>query len=266
KCPERSNTFRIEDHILVKLRRSALFLTDSAADCQTTDFTFRVRTRAPNVHPKFPAERTDGSLYRSQAKTPRNQRCVLSSAADKLLFLLRSLSEKSATGASPAISGFPGSVDVVSIELSKLDNDVIRPFVLSCETKNVKLVTMAVGSLQKLISFRAISESSIPLVLKTFSNVMNTGADIQLKIIQSLLPLLTNYNSIHGDILSEILLLCFKLQESKTPVVNGTASATLRQLLVHLFDKVGYEDEHYLLKENMSIKPSASDAFMLFQA
>lgn len=43
------------------------------------------------------------------------------------------------------------------IELSKTD-DALRPFVLACETKQIKLVTIAIGCIQKLISFHAIPE------------------------------------------------------------------------------------------------------------
>jgi hypothetical protein len=44
-----------------------------------------------------------------------------------------------------------------SIELAKTE-DALRPFVLACETKQVKLVTIAIGCIQKLISFHAIPE------------------------------------------------------------------------------------------------------------
>lgn len=43
------------------------------------------------------------------------------------------------------------------LELSKSE-DALRPFVLACETKQVKLVTIAIGCIQKLISFHAIPE------------------------------------------------------------------------------------------------------------
>lgn len=39
------------------------------------------------------------------------------------------------------------------------------------------------------------------------------------------------------------LLICFRLQDSKIVVVNNTAAATLRQLVIFVFDKVAKEDE-----------------------
>lgn len=38
------------------------------------------------------------------------------------------------------------------------------------------------------------------------------------------------------------LLICFRLQDSKIVVVNNTAAATLRQLVIFVFDKVIKED------------------------
>ena len=50
------------------------------------------------------------------------------------------------------------------LELSKSE-DALRPFVLACETKQVKLVTIAIGCIQKLISFHAIPEVIIYMVI-----------------------------------------------------------------------------------------------------
>jgi hypothetical protein len=66
--------------------------------------------------------------------------------------------------------------------------------------------------------------------------------DIQLKVLQTLLSLLTAFPDVSGDLLAEALLACFKLHESKAGVVSSTAAATLRQLVVLVFEKVGEED------------------------
>ncbi|KAJ2961960.1 hypothetical protein NQZ79_g2896 [Umbelopsis isabellina] len=167
-----------------------------------------------------------------------------------------------------------------SLDLSKTE-EVLRPFLLACETKQVKLVSIAIGCLQRLITFHAIPEQSVNAILKTLNDIMIHGIEIQLKILQTILPLLTNYHNIHGDVLAEALLICFRLQDSKVVVVNNTAAATLRQLVIHVFDKVTKEDaiiakdpEHHglqLKKINISTEefielyPCAADAYYLFQ-
>ncbi|CAO3644476.1 unnamed protein product [Cunninghamella echinulata] len=198
----------------------------------------------------------------SLSSEARRKHPEIKEAAEQLSAILRSFKER------------PGYN--ISNELSKLE-DALRPFVLACETKQIKLVTIAIGCIQRLISFHAIPETSVRTVLRTLTDVSVHGVDIQLKILQTVLPLLTNYKSVHDDILAEALLICFRLQDSKVIVVNNTAAATLRQLVIYVFDKVTEEDKQQLssddanhsirLADESTIKlhPCAKDAYYLFQ-
>ncbi|KAF7724885.1 hypothetical protein EC973_000598 [Apophysomyces ossiformis] len=119
--------------------------------------------------------------------------------------------------------------------------------------------------------------TSIRSILRTLTDISVHGVEIQLKILQTVLPLLTNYRSVHDDILAEALLICFRLQDSKIVVVNNTAAATLRQLVIFVFDKVAKEDALALKEadakhevelstgETIKLHPCAKDAYYLFQ-
>ncbi|KAF9912667.1 hypothetical protein EC991_009403 [Linnemannia zychae] len=128
-------------------------------------------------------------------------------------------------------------------------------------------------------------EGSIEIVLKTLNDIMSHGVEIQLKILQTILPLLTNYN-VHAESLAEALLLCFRLQDSRVVFVNNTAAATLRQLVIYIFEKVGDEDiakqksakepqeqtkgniqdqANYPQDTEEQLGPCALDAYLLFQ-
>lgn len=48
-----------------------------------------------------------------------------------------------------------------------------------------------------------ILQSAIQVVLKTLNDIMSHGVEIQLKILQTILPLLTNYN-VHKESLAEV--------------------------------------------------------------
>lgn len=88
-------------------------------------------------------------------------------------------------------------------------------------------------------------------ILAVFQQSMDNASDVQLKILQALLPLLTNYPSIHHEQLIPCFLICFHLSHSKTMMIQNSASATLRQLCVYLFERMekGVEGR----------RPSASD-------
>jgi hypothetical protein len=110
---------------------------------------------------------------------------------------------------------------------------------------------------------------------------MSQGVDIQLKILQTLQPLITNFPAVHGRLLANVrtlislsccaptlfclvligteyalvalqaLLLCSKLHESRTAVVSSTAAATLRQLVMFVVDKVIEDDRRLQLASEL---------------
>lgn len=118
----------------------------------------------------------------------------------------------------------------------------------------------------------------MPLILSTLRTVLSQGVEIQLKILQTLVSLLTNCKDIHGETLAETLLISFKLQESKIGVVSSTAAATLRQLVMFVFEGVDEEDRT-LGQQNAQDQarseggggvpddshPSAKDAYLVFE-
>ncbi|EKM50999.1 uncharacterized protein PHACADRAFT_128641 [Phanerochaete carnosa HHB-10118-sp] len=148
---------------------------------------------------------------------------------------------------------------------------------MGCETKNAKVVAISLGSLQRLIALKAVPQSAVPVIVKTMTDCINQGVDIQLRILQTLLSLITNFPNVHGDLLGEALLLCFKLQESRIAVVSSTAAATLRQLVMFVVDKVVDEDRRDILEPGdlqevalpdgttKPLGPSARDAFAVFE-
>ncbi|KZP00948.1 hypothetical protein CALVIDRAFT_580907 [Calocera viscosa TUFC12733] len=125
----------------------------------------------------------------------------------------------------------------------KKSDTILAPLFLACQTRNSKLASIALGTIQRLVASRLLSPSFAPRIISTLStDCLTGGVDIQLKVLQTLLSLLTAFSDVSGDLLAEALLACFKLHESKATVVSSTAAATLRQLVILVFDKVVEED------------------------
>ena len=96
--------------------------------------------------------------------------------------------------------------------------------------------------------------------------VVNQGTELQLKVLQSILPLISIYSEIHDELLADVFQICFKLQDSKFPVVSSTATATVRQLVVIIFDKISLEDKELgSTPPESSARPSLHDAIILLQ-
>ncbi|KAJ8092074.1 Endocytosis and vacuole integrity protein [Marasmius tenuissimus] len=198
----------------------------------------------------------------SLASETRRKHPEVREAAEKSLAILRSSPEQATVNLA---SDGPQS------------DDLLRPVFMGCATKNAKVVAISLGSLQRLIALKAVPESAVPLIIKTMSDAMSQGVDIQLKILQTLLSLITNFPTIHGTLLGDALLLCFKLQESKIAVVSSTAAATLRQLVMFVVDKMVEEDRRDNVDpqslsqvtlpngESLSLGPSSLDAYAVFE-
>jgi len=75
---------------------------------------------------------------------------------------------------------------------------------MGCATKNAKVVGISLGSLQRLISLKAVPLSAVPVIVSTMGDCMSQGVDIQLKILQTLLSLITNFPPIHDELLGDV--------------------------------------------------------------
>jgi hypothetical protein len=75
---------------------------------------------------------------------------------------------------------------------------------MGCSTKTAKVVAISLGSLQRLIALKAVPQSSIQLIINTMGDAMSQGVDIQLRILQTLLSLITNFPSVHGELLGDV--------------------------------------------------------------
>ena len=133
-------------------------------------------------------------------------------AAEKSLAILRSSPEQAT--ASLASGGFvvPTSLLpsclVSSVEDGAQSDDLLRPVFMGCATKNAKVVAISLGSLQRLIALKAVPQSAVPLIINTMNDAMSQGVDIQLRILQTLVSLITNFPSVHGGLLGEVRFFC----------------------------------------------------------
>ena len=215
-------------------------------------------------------------------------------AAEKSLGILRASPEQATIRLATGTKPLSPRIDVVIQWRSDgpHSEDLLRPVFMGCATRNAKVVAISLGSLQRLIAMKAVPQSAVPLIISTMNDCVSQGVDIQLRILQTLLSLITNFPAVHGALLGEVcngisrmaslsltyfkaLLLCFKLQDSRIAVVSSTAAATLRQLVMFVVDKVVDEDKAEpsgqatmtLLPDESSVdlEPSARDAFSVFE-
>ncbi|KAJ3105374.1 hypothetical protein HDU97_008128 [Phlyctochytrium planicorne] len=72
------------------------------------------------------------------------------------------------------------------------------------ESKIAKVVTLSVNCINRLIMNSAIPEASVLPVLRSFSELAAGPVELQVKLLQSLLPLSTIYNNLSGKAVAEV--------------------------------------------------------------
>ncbi|OXM81823.1 hypothetical protein C364_00796 [Cryptococcus neoformans Bt63] len=151
---------------------------------------------------------------------------------------------------------------------------LLEPITLGCKTKTAKVIGISIAALQRLISLGGLPTEKLPQVLATLTSVANQAVDIQLKLLQTLLSILTFNTDVHDYVLGDALLLCFKLQDSRVSVVSSTAAATLRQAVMLIFNRVSNSVPSTPTTvpltlpshppQTIEVTPSALDAFNIF--
>lgn len=146
----------------------------------------------------------------------------VSSASERALTLLRT---------SSASSTPPLSLD---------SQTLLAPILLGLQTRQAKPAALALAALQRAVLLKLVPSKHVPALLSALNDAAGgtAGVDIQLRVLQTLLNLLTSFKDIYGPTLADGLRVAFRLHESRTPVVASTAAATLRQLVMHVLDKL----------------------------
>ncbi|CUM68414.1 uncharacterized protein PRCAT00006137001 [Priceomyces carsonii] len=148
--------------------------------------------------------------------------------------------------------------------LSDIDmkQKIVQPCLIACTSGNVKLATISIPILQKLIVTELIPVSSLGELMEALKEATHLAIDIQLKILQCLPALMQNYESdMRGDLLIELLGICTSLTaNNKSTVVINTASATLQQLFGNIYDKLKTSKEK---KGNNEIKIDSDEIVLV---
>lgn len=165
-----------------------------------------------------------------------------------------------------------------------LVNQIIYPISQGCETKDVKIIKICLQIMQKLITNQLIDQKGAVYVTDALWSLMESGIE-EVRILQSVLLLLTTNTVVHGETLARTLVLCFRLHFAKNSTTINTAGATVRQLVYLVFERVVAEEEHLSKIENRpqrlpvnfeelkapsgsppkGLPPCAGDAYLLFQ-
>lgn len=172
----------------------------------------------------------------------RKKHPVVKEAAERGIVKLRVLREQYAA----AVRELSGeSTPPMSMFRSQ---DLLRPFLLACNHSDCtpKMIGMALGAVAHLINKDAIAPSDAPNIFRVLAiqAVSSSPPEVQVKVLQTLLLTVTWRGcDLPEEMFASGLTVCFQLSEHKNTTVRNAASATLRQIISQLFDKVEADEE-----------------------
>uniref|UniRef100_A0A3Q3B237 Protein MON2 homolog n=1 Tax=Kryptolebias marmoratus TaxID=37003 RepID=A0A3Q3B237_KRYMA len=162
--------------------------------------------------------------------------------------------------------------------LKENSSEVVQPFLMGCGTKEPKITQLCLAAIQRLMSHEVVSEAAAGNIINMLWQLMENGLE-ELKLLQTVLVLLTTNTVVHDEVLSKAIVLCFRLHFTKDNITNNTAAATVRQVVTVVFERMVAEDERFKgiveqpppvqgntnRRSVSTLRPSAKDAYMLFQ-
>ncbi|XP_024911818.1 protein MON2 homolog isoform X4 [Cynoglossus semilaevis] len=162
--------------------------------------------------------------------------------------------------------------------LKENSSEVVQPFLMGCGTKEPKITQLCLAAIQRLMSHEVVSEAAAGNIINMLWQLMEYGLE-ELKLLQTVLVLLTTNTVVHDEVLSKAIVLCFRLHFTKDNITNNTAAATVRQVVTVVFERMVAEDERFKgiveqpppvqgntnRRSVSTLRPSAKDAYMLFQ-
>uniref|UniRef100_A0A0X3PWG4 Protein MON2 homolog n=1 Tax=Schistocephalus solidus TaxID=70667 RepID=A0A0X3PWG4_SCHSO len=153
------------------------------------------------------------------------------------------------------------------------NDELAYPFLNGCSTKQPKLVSICLSALQRLITNNILTEETATHLVDTLQ--LLTESDVEeLKVLQTIILLITTSTFVTEVPLANALAICFKLHSGKTSAIVNTAAAAVRQCTSAVFDRIARVGAERVLEENTQGKskddvftftPASKAAFFLFQ-
>lgn len=157
----------------------------------------------------------------------------------------------------------------------------MKPILMASKSANGRLIAISINILHKLLTHNALHISFISSAFDIIDQVIdatginNSGkspyynisqaGDLQLKVLQCMMPLYTNFGDLQTTELFRGYQCCFRLHESKVLMVTNAVVAIIRQLVIFLFDSAQSVDATKATEDEELLPEQVSRAYSMLQ-
>ena len=113
---------------------------------------------------------------------------------------------------------------------------------MGCEFRqNQKVIQISLGAIQRMITHQAVSSVAACKLVDCLWTLIENNLE-EVRVLQTATLLLSTNNVVSGPVLARTIVLCFRLYKTDNNVITSIASATIRQLVSNVFERVESED------------------------
>ncbi|KAL3320334.1 Endocytosis and vacuole integrity protein [Cichlidogyrus casuarinus] len=157
------------------------------------------------------------------------------------------------------------------------NEEFLSPFLEGIMTKQPKIILLCINAIQKFITNQLIIEQCENRLIEALWDCLDIPNIEELKILQTVILILTTNYIIKDLILAKAFAICLRLHSSKAKAVTNTAAASTRQAASAVFDKAlvalkldqqsptSKEPPELPCQEAILHSFAIKDAFLLFQ-
>ena len=125
---------------------------------------------------------------------------------DEAIVKIRSLASQQQSQPGSANAGASSNND---INIFNATNQILYPLVQGCETKDIKVVRLCLGLMQRLIIHKVLDFKGARYVTDTLWMLMESSIE-EVKILQTLTLLLTSSHVVQNETLAKCLVICLR--------------------------------------------------------
>eukprot|EP00111_Clytia_hemisphaerica_P003917 TCONS_00011241-protein len=127
--------------------------------------------------------------------------------------------------------------DTNAMEVLGTSSEIYSPIFHGLESKYLKIIPTCLTCIQRLASAAALAEAHAAKVISHLSLLADEDIEA-LRVLQTIIVMMTTSHVIQKESLAQTLVLCFKLYFSTDGTTSNTASAAIRQGVAVVIDQM----------------------------
>jgi hypothetical protein len=119
----------------------------------------------------------------------------------------------------------PNLFQSLPLAMCESSMDVVKPFILGCETKQAKIIQICLSSVQKVVEAKILNLASAAALINTLWQLTDAGME-ELKVLQTIILLVTTTDVVKHHLLAKVAQSVVEHMSAKNTSLTNTKTTT----------------------------------------